>query len=51
MLIQPGRKVNFLLFLMSGKAKLSYTLTFEVGGRTVEREVELQDMTKDSVFG
>lgn len=27
-LIQPGRKVTFLLFLMSGKAKMSCTLCF-----------------------
>jgi len=51
LLIQPGRKINFLLFLMSGKARITTMLTFESGGKKIQREVELQDMTKDSVFG
>lgn len=36
---------------MSGKAKLTSTISFESGGKLIEREVELQQLTKDSVFG
>ena len=36
-LIEPGRKINFLLFIMNGKAKMTYTLSFESGGKTIER--------------
>lgn len=50
-IVSDGRKVDYLLFFMRGKVKVIQPLMYKVGGKVIEKDVEIQELSENSVFG